>query len=101
MSVRRGRTSSRARRCERSGRRVLGIVTLAGLDALGLALGLYAALLIRNVVYGDEVFWSLLWETGPRSGCRSSSRSPGSSSGRRASMRPASGAAASAASPRR
>ena len=47
-------------------RRVLGIATLATLDAVGLALGLYAALVLRNVVYGDEIFWSLLWETGPQ-----------------------------------
>jgi exopolysaccharide biosynthesis polyprenyl glycosylphosphotransferase len=47
-------------------RRLLGILTLAGLDAVGLALGLYAALVIRALVYGDEVFWSLLWRTGPR-----------------------------------
>jgi exopolysaccharide biosynthesis polyprenyl glycosylphosphotransferase len=47
-------------------RRVLGIATLASLDAVGLALGLYAALVVRNLIYGDEIFWSLLWETGPR-----------------------------------
>ena len=46
-------------------RRVLGIVVLATLDALGLALGLYAALVIRNVVYGDTIFWNLLWREGP------------------------------------
>ena len=47
-------------------RRALGIATLGSLDAVGLALGLYAALVIRALVYGDEVFWSLLWRTGPR-----------------------------------
>ncbi len=47
-------------------RRVFGVATLAGLDALGLALGLYSALVLRAIVYGDEVFWSLLWETGPQ-----------------------------------
>ena len=36
---------------------------LAGLDALGLALGLYVALVLRSVVFGDPVFWSLLWGT--------------------------------------
>ena len=46
-------------------RRVLGIVVLATLDALGLALGLYAALVIRNIVYGDTIFWNLLWREGP------------------------------------
>ena len=48
------------------GRRLLAIATLGSLDALGLALGLYAALVIRALLYGDEVFWSLLWRTGPR-----------------------------------
>ena len=44
-------------------RRVLGIGTLAALDAVGLALGLYLALVLRSVVYGDPVLWSLLWRT--------------------------------------
>jgi exopolysaccharide biosynthesis polyprenyl glycosylphosphotransferase len=44
-------------------RRVLGVTALAVLDALGLALGLYLALVLRSVVYGDPVFWSLLWRT--------------------------------------
>ncbi|MDQ3162172.1 MAG: sugar transferase [Actinomycetota bacterium] len=47
-------------------RRTLGVVTLAALDAIGLALGLYAALVLRALLYGDDVFWSLLWRTGPR-----------------------------------
>jgi exopolysaccharide biosynthesis polyprenyl glycosylphosphotransferase len=46
-------------------RRVLGIVVLATLDALGLALGLYSALVLRNLVYGDTIFWNLLWREGP------------------------------------
>jgi exopolysaccharide biosynthesis polyprenyl glycosylphosphotransferase len=46
-------------------RRVLAIAVLAGLDALGLALGLYAALVVRSLVFGDEILWSLLWEAGP------------------------------------
>jgi exopolysaccharide biosynthesis polyprenyl glycosylphosphotransferase len=46
-------------------RRVLAIAVLAGLDALGLALGLYAALVLRSLAFGDEIFWSLLWEAGP------------------------------------
>ena len=41
------------------------IVVLALLDALGLALGLYAALVLRSVVYGDTIFWNLLWREGP------------------------------------
>ena len=36
-----------------------------GLDIAGLALGLMAALVLRTVVYGDTVYWSLLWSTGP------------------------------------
>ena len=46
-------------------RRALGTVVLAGLDAIGLALGLYAALVLRNLVYGDTIFWNLLWREGP------------------------------------
>jgi exopolysaccharide biosynthesis polyprenyl glycosylphosphotransferase len=45
-------------------RRVLAIATLAALDAAGLALGLYSALVLRSLVFGDEVFWSLLWSAG-------------------------------------
>ena len=44
-------------------RRVLGIATLGVLDTLGLALGIYVALVLRSLVYGDPVFWSLLWRT--------------------------------------
>jgi exopolysaccharide biosynthesis polyprenyl glycosylphosphotransferase len=43
-------------------RRTLGIGTLAVLDAAGLALGIYLALVLRSVVYGDPVLWSLLWQ---------------------------------------
>lgn len=46
-------------------RRAVSILSLAALDVLGLALGLYVALVLRTVVYGDTVYWSLLWETGP------------------------------------
>jgi exopolysaccharide biosynthesis polyprenyl glycosylphosphotransferase len=46
-------------------RRVLAIAALASLDAIGLALGLYAALVLRSLIFGDEIFWSLLWEAGP------------------------------------
>ena len=38
---------------------------LAALDAVGLALGLYAALVLRSIVFGDPIFWNLLWEAGP------------------------------------
>ncbi len=46
-------------------RRVAAIATLAALDAVGLALGLYAALVLRSVLFGDEIFWNLLWDAGP------------------------------------
>ena len=44
-------------------RRVLGVATLAVLDTVGLALGIYLALVLRSFVYGDTVLWSLLWRT--------------------------------------
>jgi exopolysaccharide biosynthesis polyprenyl glycosylphosphotransferase len=50
----------------RGGRRLLGIATLIALDIAGLALGLMTALVVRTIVYGDTLFWSLLWTTGPR-----------------------------------
>lgn len=46
-------------------RRVLSITALVVLDVAGLSLGLMAALVLRTLIYGDTVFWSLLWETGP------------------------------------
>ena len=46
-------------------RRLFAIAVLATLDAAGVALGLYAALVLRSLVFGDEIFWSLLWEAGP------------------------------------
>ena len=47
-------------------RRTLSILLLAALDVAGLALGLYAALLVRQVVYGEtEIYWNLLWREGP------------------------------------
>jgi exopolysaccharide biosynthesis polyprenyl glycosylphosphotransferase len=47
-------------------RRALGILVLAALDVAGLALGLYAALVLRSLVYDDTVFWELLWREGAR-----------------------------------
>ena len=44
-------------------RRVLAVTTLAALDTIGLALGIYLALVVRSSVYGDPVLWSLLWRT--------------------------------------
>ena len=46
-------------------RRVVSISALVLLDVLGLALGIYAALVLRSVLYGNTVYWSLLWREGP------------------------------------
>jgi exopolysaccharide biosynthesis polyprenyl glycosylphosphotransferase len=43
-------------------RRLLSIAALVVVDVAGLALGLYVALVLRQIVYGEsDVFWSLLW----------------------------------------
>jgi exopolysaccharide biosynthesis polyprenyl glycosylphosphotransferase len=46
-------------------RRGLSVAALASLDVAGLALGIYAALVLRSIVFGDEIYWLLLWDTGP------------------------------------
>ena len=47
-------------------RRALSIAALVVLDVAGLALGIYLALVIRQVVAGDgDVLWGLLWREGP------------------------------------
>jgi hypothetical protein len=47
-------------------RRLGSIVTLVVLDAVGLALGLYIALVLREIVYGNAtIYWSIVWE-GPK-----------------------------------
>jgi exopolysaccharide biosynthesis polyprenyl glycosylphosphotransferase len=46
-------------------RRGVSVAALVAADVAGLALGLYSALVLRSLVYGDTVFWSLLWDTGP------------------------------------
>lgn len=47
-------------------RRALSIAALVVLDVAGLALGIYLALVIRQVVTGDgDVLWGLLWREGP------------------------------------
>ncbi len=46
-------------------RRALSVVALVLADLAGLALGVYVALVLRSLVYGDTIYWSLLWETGP------------------------------------
>ena len=51
-------------------RRLISVALLVGVDIVGLALGLYVALVLRTVLYGDTVYWSLLWRAGPGSaGC--------------------------------
>ncbi len=45
-------------------RRMLSVLALVVLDVAGLALGLYLALVVRTIFYGDEIFWSLLWRDG-------------------------------------
>jgi exopolysaccharide biosynthesis polyprenyl glycosylphosphotransferase len=47
-------------------RRTLSVVALVALDIVGLALGIYLALVIRQVVRGDgDILWGLLWREGP------------------------------------
>ena len=47
-------------------RRLLSIAALAALDVLALALGLFLALVLRELIHGNSsIYWSLLWE-GPR-----------------------------------
>jgi exopolysaccharide biosynthesis polyprenyl glycosylphosphotransferase len=47
-------------------RRLLSIAALAALDVLALALGLFAALVLRELIRGNgSIYWSILWE-GPR-----------------------------------
>ena len=47
-------------------RRALSVAALVVLDVVGLALGIYLALVIRELVTGDgDVFWGLLWSEGP------------------------------------
>jgi exopolysaccharide biosynthesis polyprenyl glycosylphosphotransferase len=46
-------------------RRLLSVASLMALDILGLALGIYFALVLRSFLYGKPVYWSLLWREGP------------------------------------
>jgi exopolysaccharide biosynthesis polyprenyl glycosylphosphotransferase len=46
-------------------RRGLSVAALVASDIAGLALGVYSALVLRSILYGDTVYWSLLWQTGP------------------------------------
>jgi exopolysaccharide biosynthesis polyprenyl glycosylphosphotransferase len=42
-------------------RRTASIVSLIVLDLCGLVLGLYTALVLRSVLYGEEVLWGAIW----------------------------------------
>ena len=46
-------------------RRAVSVAALISLDVLGLALGIYFALVLRSFAYGKSVYWSLLWREGP------------------------------------
>jgi exopolysaccharide biosynthesis polyprenyl glycosylphosphotransferase len=46
-------------------RRAVSVAVLIAIDILGLALGIYLALVLRTMLYGDTVYWSLLWREGP------------------------------------
>jgi exopolysaccharide biosynthesis polyprenyl glycosylphosphotransferase len=46
-------------------RRAVSVAALVIADVAGLALGVYVALVLRAIVYGDTIYWSLLWDTGP------------------------------------
>ncbi|MGI8479267.1 MAG: sugar transferase [Gaiellaceae bacterium] len=47
-------------------RRALSVVALVALDVAGLALGIYLALVLRELIRGDgEILWGLLWSEGP------------------------------------
>jgi exopolysaccharide biosynthesis polyprenyl glycosylphosphotransferase len=48
-------------------RRGLSIGSLVVLDVVGLALGIYLALVLRQLVRGEgDILWSLLWREGPQ-----------------------------------
>ena len=42
-------------------RRTASIVSLMLLDLCGLVLGLYSALVLRSLLYGEEVLWGAIW----------------------------------------
>jgi exopolysaccharide biosynthesis polyprenyl glycosylphosphotransferase len=47
-------------------RRALSVAALVVLDVVGLALGIYLALVLRQVVAAEgDILWSLLWREGP------------------------------------
>jgi exopolysaccharide biosynthesis polyprenyl glycosylphosphotransferase len=42
-------------------RRTASIVSLIVLDLCGLTLGLYSALVLRSLLYGEEILWGAIW----------------------------------------
>jgi exopolysaccharide biosynthesis polyprenyl glycosylphosphotransferase len=47
-------------------RRAFSVAMLVALDVAGLALGIYLALVVRELITGDgDVLWGLLWREGP------------------------------------
>jgi exopolysaccharide biosynthesis polyprenyl glycosylphosphotransferase len=47
-------------------RRIVSVAALVALDVVGLAFGIYLALVIRQLVAGDgDILWGLLWREGP------------------------------------
>ena len=47
-------------------RRSLSVLSLVALDVAGLALGIYLALVARELIRGDgDILWGLLWREGP------------------------------------
>jgi exopolysaccharide biosynthesis polyprenyl glycosylphosphotransferase len=47
-------------------RRALSVLALVALDIAGLALGIYFALVIRELIRGEgDILWGLLWSEGP------------------------------------
>src|SRR2546428_2631608 len=47
-----------------AGRRLASIGTLVALDFAGLVLGVYAALVVRELYYGTHPLWGFLWRGG-------------------------------------
>src|SRR5436190_22054483 len=44
-----------------AGRRIASIAALVAFDLAGLVLGLYAALVLRELYYGTPVLWGVIW----------------------------------------
>jgi exopolysaccharide biosynthesis polyprenyl glycosylphosphotransferase len=59
--IRSGKPFFLAPRLAAAGRRTASITALVALDLSGLVLGLYAALVVRELYYGSPVLWGFLW----------------------------------------